>query len=146
MKLSRSQTGAVAEAEITAAAMRLGVVVLRPMSEGLRYDLIFDLRPRLLRVQCKWAVREGAIVRARLSTSRHTPRNGYVRTTYSAEEIDAFALYCASLHRCFLVPIRDVVGRTFIHLRLAPARNNQQLRINLAQDYDLAKMVGDLGL
>ena len=30
--------------------------VSRPLGDE-RYDLIFDLRPELLRIQCKWAVR-----------------------------------------------------------------------------------------
>ena len=51
--LTTDQKGSIAEAEITAAAIRLGVY--RPLSEGERCDLIFDLRPTLMRVQCKWA-------------------------------------------------------------------------------------------
>ena len=47
--------GAIAEAAITAAAVELGIVVLRPLVEGRRYDLIFDVEHRLCRVQCKWA-------------------------------------------------------------------------------------------
>jgi PD-(D/E)XK endonuclease len=53
--LTPSQKGAVAEAAITAAAIQLGLVVLRPLSEGGRYDLMIDLDPALLRVQCKLA-------------------------------------------------------------------------------------------
>ena len=53
--LTTDQKGSIAEAEITAAAIRLGVGVYRPLSEGERCDLIFDLRPTLMRVQCKWA-------------------------------------------------------------------------------------------
>ena len=45
--------GAIAEAAIMAAAVELGVVVLRPMIEGRRYDLVFDIDHRLFRVQCK---------------------------------------------------------------------------------------------
>jgi hypothetical protein len=41
--------GAVAEAKMAAAAIELGVAVLRPMAEHGRYDLIFDLGRRLLR-------------------------------------------------------------------------------------------------
>jgi hypothetical protein len=47
--------GNVAEAAIAAAAIKLGVDVIKPLVEHTRYDLIFDLRPRLLRVPCKWA-------------------------------------------------------------------------------------------
>src|SRR6478735_6708632 len=73
--------GAIAEAAITARAVELGVVVLRPLVEGRRYDLVFDIDHRLYRVQCKWAPRRGAIIDVHLATCRHTPR-GYVYSTY----------------------------------------------------------------
>ena len=48
--LSTDQKGALAEATITAAAIELGVDVFRPLSDGARYDLIFDLGHRLMLV------------------------------------------------------------------------------------------------
>jgi hypothetical protein len=49
IELTPSQKGAAAEAAIT--AMTIGLVVLRPLCEGSRYDLAIDLEPELLRVQ-----------------------------------------------------------------------------------------------
>ena len=75
--------GNVAEAAIAAAAVKLGIDVLRPQFEHGRYDLVFELRSRFLRVQCKWAglKPDGSVVYVQISGSRHTPA-GYVRTTY----------------------------------------------------------------
>ena len=47
--------GNVAEMVIATEAMKLSVDVMKPLGEHTRYDLIFDLGSRLLRVQCKWA-------------------------------------------------------------------------------------------
>jgi PD-(D/E)XK endonuclease len=55
-ELTPSQKGAAAEAEIAAAAIRLDLVVLRPLCDGGRYDLVLDIGNQLLRVQCKWGV------------------------------------------------------------------------------------------
>jgi hypothetical protein len=55
--LTTDQKGAIAEAPIALAAIELGIGVSRPLGDE-RYDLIFDLRARFLRVQCKWASRE----------------------------------------------------------------------------------------
>jgi hypothetical protein len=55
--LTPSQKGAAAEAAITAMTIQLGLTVLRPLCEGRRYDLVIDLEPELLRVQCKLARR-----------------------------------------------------------------------------------------
>ena len=41
------------EAVIAAAAIKLGVVALRPLVEGRRYDLMFDVGGVLLGVQRK---------------------------------------------------------------------------------------------
>jgi hypothetical protein len=43
--------GAIAECAIAAAAVELGIFVLRPVVEGRRYDLLFDVDHRLYRVQ-----------------------------------------------------------------------------------------------
>jgi hypothetical protein len=88
--LTPTEKGAIAEAKIYAAAVEAGIVVARPFAEGRRYDLIFDVGPRLLRVQCKTAPQRGDVVVLRVATSRYTP-SGYVRTTYAATEVDGVA-------------------------------------------------------
>jgi hypothetical protein len=57
-----SHKGAIAEAVITAEAVKLGFVVLRPVVEGRRYDLVIDTGARLLRIQCKAAIKKGAVI------------------------------------------------------------------------------------
>ena len=71
--LTPSQKGAVAEAAITATAIQLGLTVLRPLCEGRRYDLVIDLEPELLRVQCKLARQLAGVLAIGLKTSRYTP-------------------------------------------------------------------------
>jgi len=44
--LTPTQKGNVAEAAITLAAVKLGIGVLKPVQEGLRYDLMFMQRRR----------------------------------------------------------------------------------------------------
>jgi hypothetical protein len=142
--LTPSVKGAIAEAAIAAEALKLGVVVLRPLLEGRRYDLMFDVDGLLLRVQCKSAYRKGNVIIVNMRTSRLTPR-GYVYTTYDASEIDAIAVYCPDLDDCFLLPIREVAGRSATHLRLAPAANNQEVAIKYAETYRLRGAIAQLG-
>jgi hypothetical protein len=131
-----NQKGAIAESAIACAATKLGFGVLKPLAEGERYDLVLDLRPTLVRVQCKWAVRRGGIVEVRTGTNRRGP-DGFIRTTYAAEEIDAIAAYCEELDRCYLLPIDLAAGRSAFYLRLAPSKNNQRIGINWASDHEL---------
>jgi hypothetical protein len=126
----------MAEAAITAAAIELGLVVLRPFPEGRRYDLVIDNGARLLRVQCKWGRLRGAVIVVIVATCRYTPRDGYVRTKYTAEDVDGVAIYCHDLKRCYYLPIETVAGRSGMHLRVGPAANNQETAINFADQYD----------
>jgi PD-(D/E)XK endonuclease len=142
-ELTPTEKGAIAEAKIYAAAVEAGIVVAQPFTEGRRYDLIFDVGPRLLRVQCKWAPRQGDVIVLRTITSRCTP-SGYVRTTYAATEVDGIAAYCPELDECFYVPIEDLAGKTVAHLRLAPARNGQLAGVTMARDHRLGA-VAQLG-
>jgi hypothetical protein len=138
--LTPSQKGAVAEAAITAAAIQLGLVVLRPLCEGGRYDLMFDMDPALLRVQCKLARLRPGVLYVGLQTNRYTPR-GYVSTSYAATEIDVVAAYSPYLNSCFLIPIDEAAGRRAIHLRLDPTKNNQADRIKWARDYEFSAVM-----
>jgi hypothetical protein len=119
------------------------LTVLRPLCEGRRYDLIVDLEPALLRVQCKLARQAGGVLVVPLQTSRYTP-NGYVFTSYSAAEIDAVIAYSTELKRSFLLPIAQAAGMRGAHLRLEPTRNNQSAGIKWAGDYELAPMIRKL--
>jgi PD-(D/E)XK endonuclease len=134
--LSSNQKGAIAEAEVAAAAIQLGMDVYRPVVEGGRYDLILGVGNALLRTQVKWANREGDVVIVRGQTCRHTP-NGYVRTRYSAAEIDGIAAWCPETDDCYFVPAAEIAGRAGFSLRLAPARNNQELLVHWASQYRL---------
>ena len=138
--LTPSQKGAAAEAAIAAMAIELGLTVLRPLCEGRRYDLVIDLEPTLLRVQCKLARRLSGVLSVRLQTNRFTPA-GYVSTSYTAAEIDALCAYVPELHRCYLIPVEEISGRRALHLRLDPTRNNQAQGIKWARDYELRAMV-----
>jgi PD-(D/E)XK endonuclease len=52
--MTTDQKGAIAELAIALAAVRLGIDVYRPVAEGGRYDLIFEVDETLWRVQCSF--------------------------------------------------------------------------------------------
>ena len=135
--LTTDQKGAIAEHAIIGEALRLGVDVYTPCFEGGRYDLIFGVGAKLLRIQCKWASVTKDVVVIR-SYSNRRGANGFIKRSYSSSEIDALAAYCSELERCFLVPISRIDGRPTVHLRVAPARNNQVRGVNRADDFDFA--------
>jgi hypothetical protein len=115
--LAPSQKGSIAESAIVAAAMKLGVSVFKPVNEGLRYDLIFELGYRLLRVQCKWATRRGDVIVIPCYSCRRA-RDGLRHRKYTADEVDAIAAYCRDTERCDFLPIESLCGQGVVDLRL----------------------------
>ena len=134
--LTPDQKGAIAESAILKAAVQLGIGVFLPFGDE-RYDLVFDLRPALVRVQCKWARRIGDVVAVRCYSSRRSAA-GFVKRAYDHGEVDAFAAYCPDEDRCYFLPLNEVGIRSTIALRLRPARNNQAAGIHWARDFDFA--------
>ena len=50
------------------------------------------------------------------------------------------------LGRCFFFPFELLGGRSTLQLRVAPSRNNQRLRVNWAEDFELgARLTALLG-
>lgn len=142
--MSSNRKGAIAELAVAKEAAALQIPVLWPLIEHGRYDIGLEVGGQILRIQCKWARKAGEVVKVNLGTSRFTPSNGYVLTTYTADEIDAVAAYCGDLDQCFFLPIDLVAGKREIHLRLSPAKNNQQAAINYASDYEFPGAVAQL--
>jgi len=139
--LTTNQKGAVAEAAVALEATRLGIGVYRPLSDE-RYDLIFDVRPKLLRVQCKWATRYDDVIIVRLYSARRA-RDGLRKTFYSRDEIDAFAAYCDDTKSCYFFDLDDV-AQSEMRLRLGPTRNNQAKGIRWAKEYDFGARLKSL--
>lgn len=139
VELTTDQKGAIAEACISATAVKLGLGVFRPVSDGERYDLILDLRPKLVRVQCKWASRHGDVVIVRCYSCRRA-RDGLLKRSYSSDEIDAIAAYCMELDRCFYFPVEWLRTRSTIQLRVGPSRNNQRALINWADEFAFERL------
>jgi prevent-host-death family protein len=143
--INPNHKGNVAEAAIAAEAIRLGVDVIKPLVEHTRYDLIFDLRPRLLRVQCKWAPLKGDVIVVRLVSTRYTSGGERIETKYSADEVDAVAVYCQDLDRCYLLPVSLFDGMRGLSLRVAATRNGQRASLHWARDHELPGAIAQLG-
>ena len=106
MRLTPSLKGSIAETAVIHECAKLGIEAMRPQLEGRRYDLVLDTGQAFVRAQVKSGSLKDDVIIVRTSTSRHTPR-GRVRTTYTADEIDGFAVYCEPLSTCYWLPTRS---------------------------------------
>lgn len=136
--------GNVAELAIAKEAAELGLSVLAPLTEHERYDLVLGLAGALLRVQCKWGRCDGNVVLVCAQSSYYSPTQGYVRSSYDESQIDALAVYCGQLEKCYLLPVDLVSGQGTVHLRLTEAKNNQRAALNWAADYEFRGAIAQL--
>jgi hypothetical protein len=135
--LSTDQKGNVAEQAIALAAIKLGIDVYRPVGEGGRYDMVFHVGARLLRVQCKWAPMKGDVISVRCQSNRRGP-TGFVARSYTSQEIDVIAAYCPERDECYLIGIDLVEGTREFWMRVSPPRNGQLGAINWARDFQFS--------
>jgi hypothetical protein len=134
--LTTNQLGAIAESEIVSAALKLGVGVFSAVHDE-RYDLVFDLRPQLLRVQCKTAALSGDVIVIRCYSCRRNAE-GPLKRLYTSDEIDAVEAYCGELDRAFLRFCRTH-RRPLAHPAPPPsAAEHQVIGVDWADDFDLA--------
>jgi hypothetical protein len=78
----------------------------------------------------------GDVVQVHLTRNRRRAA-GYLRDTYTVQEIDAVAVYCGDLGRSYLIPVHLVAGMQMLHLRLKPPRNGQRAALHWAALYEL---------
>ena len=141
MELTTDQKGNIAEQAVIWHATILGIDVYRPVGEGGRYDMLFDLDDRLVRVQCKWAPQDRGVIVVRCYTCRRN-REGILKRPYAVGEIDALAAYCPNTGCCYYLPFEMFGQRTEIRLRLHSSKNNQRIGINWAKDFEFAATLG----
>lgn len=121
--------------EIATALMRAGKRVLRPISSGLRYDLIIEnVDGTFDRVQCKTGVLKDGFVVFRIRNTDGRRPNG---VSYRGQ-VEFFAVFCPQNRRAYLVPMTALTtSDSTARLRLSPARNGQRRGIRLAQEYEI---------
>lgn len=108
--------GDVAEAAVTLALLKTGNVVLRPVGDNQRYDLVIHREGQFLRIQCKTGrLRTGSVVFNTCSVHGHRgkPAKGYVG------DADFFGVFCPELDTTYLVPV-TAVGQSSCCLRVDP--------------------------
>ena len=120
------EKGDLAVAMLTARFLRSRFVVLKPISDGLRFDLVINRGNGFETVQCKSAsIRLGCVTFGSCSSRDGKPYRG---------EADLFGVYCAANDTCYLVPVDDV-GLRHGYLRVERPRNGQRSRVRYAEKY-----------
>lgn len=122
--------GDIAVAALVLRLLRKNWIVLKPISELSRYDLVIDRGSGFERIQCKTGHLKGGSVRFN-SCSFSAKGSRHYRG-----ESDLFGVYCLQNEKCYLIPVNQV-GTRFGVLRIDPARNGQKKNVRLAAGYEI---------
>jgi hypothetical protein len=126
--------GLRSEAAILSVLVRRGYAVLLPFGVNQRYDLVLDLKGKLVKAQCKTGRLRNGVIRFRTSSVMTTKTRNVVRGY--AGEVDAFIVFCPQTEAVYFVPVSDAPSTEML-LRVDGCRNGQRERVNWACDYRL---------
>lgn len=130
MKATTINKGDVSVLRVAAALIASGERVLKPVSDGERYDLAVDRQGTLYRIQVKAGrYRRGAVVFNTCST--RGGRKGYIG------HVEAFGVFCSETDSVYLIPIEYVAQKANMTLRINAAKNGMKKRINAASEFKI---------
>src|SRR5260370_33309928 len=132
-----ARIGLTAHTAILHKLVSMGLEVLQPLSDDLRYDLAYYVEEtaELVRIQCKaghYVPEIGCILFKNYNRAGGRARNrGYIG------DAEYFGVYCEKLNKTYLIPVDLVPHIIEVHLRVIPSKNNQVKKVIWAQDYEV---------
>lgn len=132
--------GKLTELKVLQYIIEKGYSVSIPFGDKDRYDQIWDINNKLLRIQVKTARAiddeiSGIIFNCRSTYSRN---NGLKTHHYTADEIDYFATFWDN--KCYLIPVNECSDKKT--LRFTSKQN--QPSISWAKDYDFEEVIKNI--
>lgn len=129
--------GNITELEVLTYITKLGYQVSIPFGDRERYDQIWDINGKLLKVQVKTSrlIDDNAIKFSCFSSHRKEGKS--IKTKYTSDEIDYFATFWNN--KCYLIPIAETSNEKT--LRFAPPKNGQIKGISFAKDYEVEEVL-----
>lgn len=122
MELTTQQKGITTELYVASYLLSLGYNVSQPFCQDSKYDLIVDVKNKLLRLQVKTSrlTSNNSIVFNCRSTTKNSKTNK--SRSYGEDEIDYFATYWNN--KVYLVPVGECSTQKSLHLE-PPKQSNQ---------------------
>ena len=116
--------GAAGEQLFYSRALRRGYNVSIPIGDNSRYDCMIDTNTKIHRIQIKTSSKpEGNSGRYGFSL-----KHGSVGNTYDGQDFDFFALVCLDVDVLYIVPMRELEGRTTAKVRRGVETRLEQYR------------------
>lgn len=123
--------GLIGEIEFTLLFVRKGFSVYKPIDNNSRADLLIEKDGKFKKVQVKYCTPYKGCLRVELE---HPGKN---RKAYAIDDIDEIGVYDSVSKYCYLIPLKDILPRKEIWLRVEATSKNQIKNINLADKYKI---------
>ena len=131
--MNTKDRGDISEAQVAAAFLEQGWVVLKPYGDNQRYDLVTDRGSGFERVQVKTAWLKGDCL---LFNCRSSGYHRGLGTQPYHGQIEIFGVWAPETRKVYVIPVGDSTVST-MSLRLKSTRNGQTAGIRFASDYEL---------
>ena len=129
--------GNIVELEVQTYMTKLGVQVSVPYGDRSRYDQIWDVDGKLLKVQIKHAnPKDGKIEVKCKSIVRRNGKKTNLR--YTKDQVDAIATFYNG--KCYFIPIEEA-PRDIITLRFDPTLSSSKSNVHWAACYEVEKQL-----
>ena len=137
--LSTQQKGIVTEMNVATYLLKLGYNVSQPFCQDSKYDLIVDVRGKLLRLQVKTSRIGNALGSSITFNCRTTTTNvkNCKSRRYSSDEIDYFATYWDGI--AYLIPISECSTQKSLHFEKTNRKDWCYM-----EDYEAGKVLDEL--
>jgi len=129
MSAHKKTKGSIAELVVAARLVKEGWRVLLPYGENTRYDLVAEREGRFVRVQVKYVTPKNGVLDVKCQSS-----NNWSILPYTADEIDAIAVYDPVSEKVYYVPVAEL-RKGAMKLRLDPPKNNQRAKVRYASQF-----------
>ena len=105
-----------------------------PLSEHQSYDLIAEKNGKMLRVQVRYTSPRDEILPIKLASCWSDKHGAHVQKR-KQEDFEVLAIYKKKKKKCYFILSSVFTNERQINLRLSPSKNNQKLRVRMADDY-----------
>lgn len=137
--MNPTRIGDISEAKCLALFLAKDWEVSIPFGHGHAYDLVIDRKSGkgLERVQVKTARYNKKIEAVVIPLTRSVDKKRSQKDQYRGQA-DLIAAYCPKTQKVFVVELADCKALTAFQIRIAPTKNGQRTKLNLAEDYEIA--------
>jgi len=123
--------GLLGEIEFARHFLREGWNIYKPFDQNSRADLLIEKENKFKKIQIKYCTPYKGVLRVELT------HPGKDRKPYCPDDIDAIGVFDAKNENFYLIPLKDILPKQEIWIRVDETTNKQQKNINWAKKYKI---------